>query len=127
MNTMSKEQRQEHLEGFTCGCGIYVHPKRCNRNAIHIPDCIYGQWIARSAVGGEAVAWRHWHGKENDGWEYYESAHCPDCQPLYTAPAAPANEALAKRLHEILDPVENYEGWQGVIFKELKATLGDKK
>jgi hypothetical protein len=44
--------------------------------------------LALRGMGGEAVAWRHWHGEENDGWEYYENAHCPDCQALYTAPAA---------------------------------------
>lgn len=33
---------------------------------------------------GEPVAWRHWHGEENGGWEYYEEASCADCQPLYT-------------------------------------------
>jgi hypothetical protein len=35
---------------------------------------------------GEPVAWRHWHGEENGGWEYYEEASCADCQPLYTYP-----------------------------------------
>ena len=31
----------------------------------------------------EPVAWRHDMGEENGGWEYFEEASCPDCQPLY--------------------------------------------
>ena len=34
----------------------------------------------------EPVAWRHDMGAENGGWEYFEEASCPDCQPLYTTP-----------------------------------------
>ena len=34
----------------------------------------------------EPVAWRHDLGEENGGWEYFEEASCPDCQPLYTQP-----------------------------------------
>ncbi|CAB5222003.1 hypothetical protein UFOVP242_217 [uncultured Caudovirales phage] len=34
----------------------------------------------------EPVAWRHDMGEENGGWEYFEQASCPDCQPLYTTP-----------------------------------------
>ena len=37
-------------------------------------------WLER---GREPVAWRHDMGEENGGWEYFEEASCPDCQPLY--------------------------------------------
>ena len=36
----------------------------------------------------EPVAWRHDMGEENGGWEYFEEASCPECQPLYTSPPA---------------------------------------
>lgn len=38
----------------------------------------------------EPVVWRHDHGEENGGWEYYENASCDECQPLYARPVAPA-------------------------------------
>ena len=38
----------------------------------------------------EPVAWRHDMGEENGGWEYFEEASCPDCQPLYTTPQQPS-------------------------------------
>lgn len=28
-------------EAYTCPCGVYVHPKRRNWDAIHIDDCVY--------------------------------------------------------------------------------------
>jgi len=34
----------------------------------------------------EPVAWRHDHGAENGGYEYYENASCPLCEPLFTHP-----------------------------------------
>jgi len=30
-------------EDWTCGCGLYVHPKRINPKAIHISDCQYAK------------------------------------------------------------------------------------
>jgi hypothetical protein len=43
--------------------------------------------VATGVTGGqEPVAWRHDMGEENGGWEYFEEAFCPDCQPLYTHP-----------------------------------------
>jgi hypothetical protein len=38
---------------------------------------------------GKPVAWRHDHGEESGGFEYYENASCPECQPLYTHPIPP--------------------------------------
>ena len=26
-------------EGSTCGCGLYIHPLRRNKDALHISDC----------------------------------------------------------------------------------------
>lgn len=37
----------------------------------------------RAAIERGPVAWRHDHGPEGDGWEYYEGANCPECVALY--------------------------------------------
>ncbi len=47
------------------------------------------------AQAEQPVAWRHDHGPEGDGWEYYEHANCPQCQPLYTTPQVPGAEPYA--------------------------------
>jgi hypothetical protein len=93
--------------------------------------------LALRAVGGEAVAWRYrFRSPMPNGnarrWQitidlgYTEQELIDDgyeVEPLYTAPAAPANEALAGRLQEIMSTVQNFEGWQGEVFREINAAL----
>jgi hypothetical protein len=41
------------------------------------------------SVACEPVAYRHFHGEENEGWEYYDAPtgdDCEGCEPLYTTP-----------------------------------------
>lgn len=55
-------------------------------------------------VSGEPAAWRHDHGEENGGFEYYEEASCDKCQPLYTSPQAltpiTADDVTDEMVHE---------------------------
>jgi hypothetical protein len=53
---------------------------------------------------GEPVVWRHWHGEDNGGWEYYEEASCADCQPLYASP--PSSVQPEKEERRPSSPIE---------------------
>ena len=62
----------------------------------------------------EPVALRHDMGEENGGWEYFEEASCPDCQPLYTAP--PRRSRV-----EDDDDIQDYKRpWVGLTNNELQ-------
>ena len=57
----------------------------------------------------EPVAWRHDMGEENGGWEYFEQASCPECQPLYTSP--PQRQPLTdEQIDQAIEQVENEVG-----------------
>ena len=78
----------------------------------------------------EPVAWRHDMGAENNGWEYFEEASCPDCQPLYTTP--PQRKPLTDELYnELLFAVgnkyPNETRHQTALRYILQAEKGDEK
>jgi hypothetical protein len=50
----------------------------------------------------EPVAWRHDMGEENGGWEYFEEAFCPNCQPLYISPQ-PRKPLTKERILHLVD------------------------
>ena len=69
----------------------------------------------------EPVAWRHDMGEENGGWEYFEQASCPDCQPLYTSPPQRqplTDEQIRKANHHMVDGAYDYSFKQGVRWAE---------
>jgi hypothetical protein len=83
------------------------------------------------------VAWRHDHGEEIGGFEYYENASCPECQPLYTHPMSPITaDDVTDEMTEIVDASSAVIGcacyWgdskrKEIIAAAVNAYLGAKK
>jgi hypothetical protein len=82
----------------------------------------------------EPVAWRHDHGEESGGFEYYENASCPECQPLYTHPIPPitADDVTDGMIHNWHANTFGAQAMGGVTDRDMivaavNAYLGAKK
>ena len=75
----------------------------------------------------EPVAWRHDMGEENGGWEYFEEASCPDCQPLYTTPPQRTWVGLTDEERKDIElGIEVFAMSVEDILKETEAKLKEK-
>jgi hypothetical protein len=88
------------------------------------------------SVACEPVAYRHFHGEENEGWEYYDAPtgdDCEGCEPLYITPQDQSAkiaelEADKKRLIETLEMLQtkrihvtNQHDFMTNILSEMKG------
>ncbi len=139
---MSIEAMKQALEALevanSCIDGYYLPKEKAWLPEIEQAVTSLRQAIAEAEkheVSQEPVAWRHDMGEENGGWEYFEKASCPDCQPLYTHPQPKREPLTDKQIAEFfgvkavdesfVDFVRAIEAAHGIT-SDMKQEHGDK-